>query len=176
MTGHEQTRPAVLASLPPAMQTAELAAQHSEESFRLLVESIQDYAIFMLDVDGNVASWNKGAEKIKGYKAEEIIGQPISRFYPKDAIDRRGRSRNGAGQVQGRFEDEGWRSEGWHKFWANVVITALTIPTAVCAASPRSPGHERTQTHRGARRQRAQDERVPRDAGARAEKSVGAHP
>jgi PAS domain S-box-containing protein len=102
----------------------------SEESFRLLVESIQDYAIFMLDVDGNVASWNKGAEKIKGYKADEIIGQPLSRFYPKDAIDRHWPQQELAlAKVQGRFEDEGWRlRKDGSKFWANVVITALYAP------------------------------------------------
>src|SRR5262249_43848651 len=65
-------------------RTAELRA--SEERFRLLVEGTRDYAIFLLDTRGNVASWNPGAERLKGYAAEEIIGQHFSRFYPQDAI------------------------------------------------------------------------------------------
>src|SRR5204862_1221280 len=63
--------------------------KRSEEIFRLLGERIQDYAIFMLDPEGNIASWNKGAAKIKGYTGGEIIGQHFSRFYPQEAIERR---------------------------------------------------------------------------------------
>ncbi len=89
-------------------RTAELRA--SEERFRLLVEGTQDYAILLLDPQGRVVSWNPGAERIKGYTAEEIVGQHFSRFYPPDAIDRgwptEGLRRAAA---EGRFEDEGWR-------------------------------------------------------------------
>ena len=101
--------------------------RRSEETFRLLVEGIQDYAIFMLDQDGKIVSWNKGAERIEGYAADELIGQHISCFYPADAIARH-RPQQGLAlaKAQGRVEDEGWRlrKDGTH-FWANVVITPL---------------------------------------------------
>ena len=102
----------------------------SEETFRLLVEGVQDYAIFMLDVDGHVANWNQGAEKIKGYKAEEIVGQHFSRFYPREAIERKWPDQELAlAKLQGRFEDEGWRlRKDGTRFWANVIITALHGP------------------------------------------------
>src|SRR5688572_21696526 len=63
---------------------AEQALRHSEESFRLLVSSVKDYAIFMLDPEGHVATWNEGAHRIKGYEPEEIIGKHFSIFYPED--------------------------------------------------------------------------------------------
>jgi PAS domain S-box-containing protein len=102
----------------------------SEETFRLLVEGVQDYAIFMLDVDGRVANWNQGARKIKGYTAEEIVGQHFSRFYPSDAIERKWPDQELAlAKLQGRFEDEGWRlRKDGTRFWANVIITALRGP------------------------------------------------
>jgi len=101
--------------------------KRSEEKFRLMVEGIQDYAIFMLDPDGKVASWNAGAEKIKGYKAEEIIGQHFSRLYPQEAIDRNyPQYELQIATKHGRFEDEGWRlRKDGTAFWANVIITAL---------------------------------------------------
>ncbi|MGH6740325.1 MAG: PAS domain-containing sensor histidine kinase, partial [Bradyrhizobium sp.] len=99
----------------------------SEEKFRLLVEGIRDYAVFMLDTEGHVASWNAGAERIKGYKATDIIGQHFSRFYPPEALARKlpQLELHVAAQV-GRFEDEGWRlRKDGSAFWANVIITAL---------------------------------------------------
>ena len=86
---------------------AEEKLRLSEERFRLLVEGVQDYAIFMLDPEGHVATWNAGAERIKGYTAEEIIGQHFSRFYPQEAIERgwpaRGAAaRDSRGPVRGR--------------------------------------------------------------------------
>ena len=101
--------------------------RRSEEIFRLLVEGIQDYAIFMLDPDGNIASWNKGAEKIKGYQGGEIIGQHFSRFYPPEALARDWpRQELEFAKAQGRCEDEGWRlRKDGTKFWANVIITAI---------------------------------------------------
>ena len=99
----------------------------SEERFRLLVESVQDYAIFMLDPAGNVASWNAGAERIKGYRADEIIGHNFEEFYlPEDRESRKpARELEQAGR-DGRVEDEGWRvRKDGSRFWANVVITAL---------------------------------------------------
>jgi PAS domain S-box-containing protein len=101
--------------------------KRSEEKIRLMLEGIQDYAIFMLDPDGKVASWNAGAEKIKGYKAEEIIGQHFSRFYPQEAIDRNyPQYELQIAAKHGRFEDEGWRlRKDGTAFWANVIIAAL---------------------------------------------------
>jgi len=99
--------------------------QQSEERFRLLVESVQDYAIFMLDPEGRVLTWNAGAERIKGYSASEIIGQHFSRFYPPEAGDFPAHELRVAA-AEGRFEDEGWRvKKDGSRFWANVVITAL---------------------------------------------------
>ena len=99
--------------------------RHSEERFRLLVESIKDYAIFMLDPDGRVLTWNTGAELIKGYAASEIIGEHFSKFYPPEAGDFPAHELRVAA-AEGRFEDEGWRvRKDRSRFWANVVITAL---------------------------------------------------
>jgi PAS domain S-box-containing protein len=105
--------------------------RESEERFRLLVESVKDYAIFMLDPHGIVSSWNAGAEQIKGFRADEIIGKHFSRFYPPEAIA------TGFPETElktaaavGRFEDENWRiRKDGSRFWANVVITALRDPT-----------------------------------------------
>ena len=99
----------------------------SEERFRLLVESVKDYAIFMLDPNGKVASWNKGAQSIKGYQANEIIGQHFSKFYPPEdlAWDKPGWELEQT-ILAGRFEDEGWRlRKDGTRVWANVTITAL---------------------------------------------------
>jgi PAS domain S-box-containing protein len=99
----------------------------SEDSFRLLVESVKDYAIVMLDPDGHVVSWNAGAERIKGYKAEEIIGEHFSCFYPAEAIERGVPEQElKTAAKDGRFEDEGWRvRKDGKQFWANVIISAL---------------------------------------------------
>ena len=99
----------------------------SEERFRLLVASVKDYAIFMLDPHGVVATWNEGAQRIKGYEADEIIGQHFSRFYPEDdrAAGKPERGLKTAAET-GRYEDEGWRlRKDGSRFWGNVVITAL---------------------------------------------------
>jgi PAS domain S-box-containing protein len=102
----------------------------SEESFRLLVNNIRDYAIVLLDPDGQVASWNPGAERIKGYRAEEIIGKHFSCFYPPEAIERGLPEQElKTAAKDGRFEDEGWRvKKDGTKFWANAIITALRNP------------------------------------------------
>jgi PAS domain S-box-containing protein len=106
---------------------AEEKLRLSEERFRLMVESVEDYAIFMLDPQGRVASWNSGAERLKGYKAEEIIGQHFSRFYPQEAVDRGWPEEElRRATADGRIEDEGWRvRKDGSRFWGNVVITAL---------------------------------------------------
>jgi PAS domain S-box-containing protein len=103
------------------------ALRNSEERFRLLVEGTKEYAIFLLDPAGHVASWNPGAERIKRYRAEEIIGQHFSRFYTAEDIqsDKPTYELKMAGS-QGSFEDEGWRvRKDGTQFFANVVITAL---------------------------------------------------
>src|SRR6185369_14950286 len=98
-----------------------------DERFRLLVEGVTDYAIFMLDPQGHVVTWNTGAARIKGYRPDEIIGEHFSKFYPPEARNRQvpAHELRVAG-TEGRFEDEGWRlRKDGSRFWANVVITAL---------------------------------------------------
>jgi PAS domain S-box-containing protein len=109
------------------LKRAEHALKQSEERFRLLVSGVKDYAIFMLDVDGRVASWNAGAERLKGHQAEEIIGQPFSRFYtPDDIVQNKPGRELRVAAAEGWVEDEGWRvRKDGSQFWANVVITAL---------------------------------------------------
>jgi PAS domain S-box-containing protein len=105
----------------------EEATRESEERFRLLVDSAEDYAIFMLDADGRITSWNTGAQRLKGYRPDEIIGRHFSIFYPTEDV------RNGKPDEElaiaiseGRVEDEGWRvRKDGTRFWANVVISAL---------------------------------------------------
>ena len=101
--------------------------RESEERFRLLVQDVQEYAIFHLDPQGNVASWNAGAELLKGYKAEEILGKHFSVFYPPEDIGAAMPEQILAEAVQrGQIEREGWRiRRDGSRFWANVVITAL---------------------------------------------------
>ncbi len=116
-----------LEQLLSGYRQAEQALRESEERFRLIVEQVQDYAIFMLDPDGHVASWNAGAERIKGYTAKEIIGEHFSRFYPPDALAAgKPEQELVAARAGGRVEDENWRvRKDGSLFWANVVITAL---------------------------------------------------
>lgn len=83
--------------------------QPGDERFRLLVESVRDYAIFMLDVDGWITTWNEGAKRIKGYSAEEIIGRHFSVFYPPEDLEKPALELKVA-VATGRFEEEGWRS------------------------------------------------------------------
>lgn len=108
-------------------ETTEEELSRSEQRFRLLVSSVQDYAIYMLDAEGCIKTWNEGAERIKGYKPNEVMDKHFSMFYPQDAIDK------GAPEAElkiaaetGRFEDEGWkiRKDG-SRFWASVIITAI---------------------------------------------------
>jgi PAS domain S-box-containing protein len=101
------------------------------DQFHLLIDSVLDYAIFLLDVSGTVVSWNIGAERIKGYRGDEIIGQNFSRFYTREDLQRGLPQR--ALEIaarEGRYEQENWRvrKDGSH-FWANVVITALRDDT-----------------------------------------------
>ncbi len=111
----------------PASNRAGQAIGDSDELFRLLVDGIADYAIYILDPQGRVTTWNCGAQRIKGYSAEEIIGQHLSVFYASEAIDRGWPQYElEAATRDGRFEDEGWRvRKDGSRFWANVIITAL---------------------------------------------------
>lgn len=99
----------------------------SDEIFRLLVDSVKDYAIFLLDPSGIVSTWNQGAERIKGYRANEIIGKHFSCFYPRDAVESKWPDRElELALKEGRFTDEGPRvRKDGSTFWASVVITAL---------------------------------------------------
>jgi len=98
-----------------------------EDQLQLLVESVKDYAIFMLDPEGNVATWNQGAELIKGYKADEVRGRHFSIFYtPEEMEEGRPAQELRIAATEGRFEAEGWRvRKDGTRFWANVIITAI---------------------------------------------------
>ena len=98
-----------------------------DERLLSLVSSVSDYAIIVLDLDGNVASWNRGAERLKGYRADEIVGEHFSRFYSdEDVRDALPEKALAAALEYGRFEDEGWRvRKDGTRFWANAIITPL---------------------------------------------------
>ncbi|MGO7870094.1 PAS domain S-box protein [Rhizobium leguminosarum] len=108
-------------------RAAEKAIRQSEEQFRRLVQGVSDYAIYMLDPEGNVSSWNFGAERIKGYRPQEIIGRHFSTFYtPEDREAGVPETALGIARAEGRFEREGWRvRKDGTRFWASVVIDAI---------------------------------------------------
>ncbi len=103
------------------------AQQASEQRFRLLVEGVAEYAIFMLGADGTVASWNAGAQRINGYAEAEVLNRHIAIFYPtEDVADGKPEMDLRMAAAEGRFEDEGWRlRQDGSRYWSNVVITAL---------------------------------------------------
>ena len=105
-------------------------SRDAEERFRLLIESVKDYAIFILDPDGRVSTWNPGAERIKGYTAAEIVGKHFSIFYPLEvAATGKCDEELVIAAREGRFEEEGWRlRKDGSEFWAKVTITALRDP------------------------------------------------
>jgi PAS domain S-box-containing protein len=111
----------------PGGPLAELRPQEVEQRFRLLVESVRDYAIFILDAGGHVSSWNVGAERIKGYRADEILGKHFSTFYPPEVIATgKCEFELEVAAREGRFEEEGWRlRKDGSRLWASVTITAL---------------------------------------------------
>jgi len=113
-----------------ARKQVEEKLRWTEEGFRLMVESVTDCAIVMLDWEGRVVSWNTGAQRIKGYAADEIVGQHFSRFYPPADISRGAPQRDlDAAAGEGRYEVEGWRvRKDGSLFWANVVFTAIRDP------------------------------------------------
>jgi PAS domain S-box-containing protein len=122
-----EEEPAPPAPRDRAEPASPMAGGKGDELFRLLVAGVKDYAIFMLDPDGRVATWNKGAARIKGYRADQIIGRHFSVFYPQEAIDRGWPAEElRAATERGSFEDESWRlRQDGSRFWANVVITAI---------------------------------------------------
>jgi PAS domain S-box-containing protein len=99
----------------------------TEESFRLMVESVSDYAIVMLDPEGLVVSWNTGAERIKGFSAEQIVGEHFACFYPDEEVANGKPERDlELAAASGRYEDEGWRvRKDGSTFWANIVFTSI---------------------------------------------------
>lgn len=118
-----------------ARQAAEEALRQSEQQFRLLVQGVTDYAIYMLDTTGHVSNWNAGAQRIKGYHQDEVVGTHFSRFYTEE--DRVGGMPERALSIarnEGRFEQEGWRiRKDGSRFFAHVVIDALHDPTGALA-------------------------------------------
>lgn len=108
-------------------RAAEIELRASEERFRLMVQSVRDYAIFMLDPTGHIATWNEGAKRLKGYTPKEIIGKHFSIFYPKEDLDDGKPPRElRIATETGKYEEEGWRiRKDGTRFWAHVIITAV---------------------------------------------------
>jgi PAS domain S-box-containing protein len=115
------------AALEAQVSAAEMTLRSSEEQFRRLVQGVTDYSLYMLTLDGKVSSWNAGAQRIKGYTPEEIIGEHFSRFYTEEERQNGEPERALATAIrEGRFEKEGWRvRKNGERFWANVVIDAI---------------------------------------------------
>jgi PAS domain S-box-containing protein len=107
-----------------------IGSNEPSELFRLLVEGVRDYAIFVLDPDGHVLTWNPGAEALKGYRRDEIVGKHFSIFYKPEAVQSGWPDRELLlAQKEGRFSDEGWRvRKDGTSFWASVTISALRSP------------------------------------------------
>src|SRR5256714_1004611 len=124
---NHQLRSVTLLQQQAVAMQSKTALLQSEQRFRLFVEAVRDYAIFMLDPEGNISTWNTGAERIKGYKPWEIIGQHFSVFYPEEDLkSRKPWYELKIAAKEGRFEDEGWRlRKDGTRFWANVIITAI---------------------------------------------------
>src|SRR5215470_16564241 len=114
-----------MAAVPDLTRTDD--HQQNSDIYRLLVESVRDYAIFVLSPEGNVLTWNRGAQALKGYSREEIVGQHFSKFYPPEAVQSGWPTRELAmADKEGRFADEGWRvRKDGSAFWASVIITAM---------------------------------------------------
>ena len=127
---------------PKGRKGGDKVFMQNDELYRLFVDSIKDYAILMLDPTGHVLSWNPGAELLKGYHADEIIGKHFSIFYPREDVEHgKPEMELRVATNENRFEDEGWRvRKDGSRFWASVVITALRDKDAGGSwASPRSP-------------------------------------
>lgn len=111
----------------PELGKNDSSLRYREDRFRLLVEAVRDYAIFLLDTEGRIVSWNSGAERIKGYKSEEVMGKDFSIFYrPEDVRAGKPWQQLELAKREGRAEDDGWRvRKDGSVFWANAVITPL---------------------------------------------------
>ena len=144
-----------------------------EETFRLLVDAVEDYAIFLLSTEGRVLTWNLGAERIKGYAADEIIGQHFSVFYTSEEREAgRPMSLLGWAAEHGRFEDEGWRvRKDGGRFWADVIVTALRDETGHPYAYAKVT---RDLTERRAAEERRRQLLAEQRARAAAEEALGA--
>jgi len=125
-TGNEKYVISAVRDVSQRKATEELA-RVNQERFRLLVDGVRDYAIYLLDNEGKVLIWNSGAQRIKGYTEAEIIGRHFSVFYPPEMVEKKWPAEElRRASLDGRFEDEGWRiRKDGSRFWANVVITAL---------------------------------------------------
>jgi PAS domain S-box-containing protein len=152
---------------------AEEALRQSEERFRLLVSRVRDYAIFMLDPQGYIATWNAGAELIKGYRADEIIGQHFSVFYPpEDQASHKPQRILQIAAADGVYEDEGWRvRKDGSAFWADVVITAVYDDQGVLRGFGKVTRDltERKRAEDTQRQVQAQDLQLAREQAARAQ-------
>ena len=147
-----------LASSPASIDRSRVPTSVAEDNelFRLLIDSVKDYAIFVLDPEGHVLTWNAGAQAMKGYAKEEIVGKHFSTFYLPEAVESGWPERELAlAQKEGRFADEGWRvKKDGSAFWASVIITALRGPSGQLAGfakvtqdmTARRQGEERVQT------------------------------
>ena len=121
-----RTRRKSLEDANQAESTLNTAVGPAGVAYQLMVDSVRDYAIFMLDPNGYVISWNKGAQMIKGYLPHEIIGKHFSNFYPESEKKTKPVIELKYARLEGRFEDEGWRiKKDGSRFWANVVLTAV---------------------------------------------------
>jgi PAS domain S-box-containing protein len=118
------------ASFPDTAASGARPRTNVDDVYRLLAESVQDYAIFALDATGRVLTWSAGAARLKGYARTEIVGQHFSLFYPPEAIAAGKPERElELAKRAGRLEDEGWRvRKDGSQFWANVVISAMRNP------------------------------------------------
>src|ERR1700754_3032674 len=108
----------------------DMVSEQGDARYRLLVDAITDYAIYMLDASGRVSSWNPGAQRFKGYEADEIIGEHFSRFYTSEERSREiPRIALETAEREGRFEAQGWRvRKDGTRFWADVVIDPIRDP------------------------------------------------
>ena len=142
------------------------ASHKADELLRLLIDSVRDYAIFLLDPVGRIATWNPGAQRIKGYAANEIIGRHFSVFYPEvDVLAGKCEYELEGATRDGRFEDEGWRvRKDGSRFWANVVITALRDSTGALVGFGKV-------TRDLTERRRAEDEAAARKAAEQANRT-----
>ena len=157
----------------PPGEFVDVPGVRGEVAFRLLVEAVEDYAIFLLAPDGRILTWNLGAQRIKGYTADEIIGQHFSRFYtPEEQEAGRPATLLGWAAEYGRYEDEGWRvRKDGTRFWADVILTALRDETGTPYAFAKIT---RDMTERRAAEERERVLLVEREARSAAEDALRA--